>query len=215
MKKKKMSKKKKIILISILLIILIAASVLTYFFYFKKESPIPDPIKVEVLDKIKGYEYNLEDRDTPLYKEKFLKLKEILESDMADYDEYAKYLAQLFVIDLYTIDNKISKYDVGSLDFIYPEEQEKFQNKVLDTMYKLVEDNTTGTRKQELPIVSNIELGELKTTEYKKKEQKLKAYEVEANITYEKDLGYDKKVAITMVEEENKIYVVQIKAIEK
>ena len=212
--KTKKNKKKKIIICLLILIIMACIVVTTYFLYFKKEESLPEPIKVEVLDKIAGYEYNLEDRDTSLYKEKFLQLKELLESEEIDYEEYAKILAELFVIDLYTIENKISKYDVGSLEFIYPEEQEKFKNKVMDSIYKLVEDNSTNTRKQDLPVVSNVVLSDLKEASYKKGNSTLSGYKVNVTISYEKDLKYDKEVSITLVQEENRIYVVNISPVE-
>lgn len=214
MTKKKNKKKKIIIITSIIVLLLIGIGVSAYFFYFKKEETIPEPKKVEVLDKITNYDYQLEDRDGALYKEIFLELKENLESEEIDEEKYAKSIAKLFLIDLYTIDNKISKYDVGALDFIYPEEKEKFQNKVLDTMYKLVEDNTTSTRTQELPVVTDVELTKVEKTKYKKGTTTLNGYQIDAIITYEKNLGYDTKVTLTLVKEEEKIYVVQTKALE-
>ena len=210
---KKKRKKKKLILLIILLLIIIGGGTGAYF-YFQKEEPQPEPKKIEVLDKILGFEYSLEDRDTAVYKETFLELKKTLESDTFEDKTYAELLAKLFVIDLYTIDNKISKYDVGSQDFIYPEEKEKFTSKVMDTMYKLVEDNTTGTRRGELPIVKEVEVTKTEETTYKKGTTNLKGYQIDVFISYEKDLGYDKKITLTLVKEENKIYVVQTKTLD-
>lgn len=204
-------KKKKIIIVSILLIVLVISGIVAYIIFLKAKEKTKLPVKiVEVLDSIEGYDYKLEDRDTEIYKEKFLELKKVLESSEIDYEKYASLLAELFTIDLYTIDNKNSKYDVGSLDFIYPEEKEKFQNKVMDSMYKLVEDNSTNTRQQELPVVSNTEITNIKSIDYSKKEEKLKGYEIKINISYENDLEYDNKVKITLVKENDKIYVVSI-----
>lgn len=211
MNKKKMSKKKKIIIILSIILILIILRIISWFFFLKPQPQEKTPVKVvEVLDDIEGYGCSLEDRDTKIYKEKFLELKKVLEEDNIDYEKYAQLLAELFAIDLYTIDNKNSKYDVGSLDFIYPDEKEKFQNKVMDTLYKLVEDNSSNTRKQELPIVANTEITETKNITYTKKEQKLEAYEIHLNLIYEKDLAYDKKLIITLTKEENKIYIVSL-----
>lgn len=214
MNKSKNKKKKKIIIIAIISILLIVAAGVSAYFYFKPVEPTPEVKTVEVLDKIIGYDYSLEDRDTALYKETFLELKELLEGEEKNDKTYAELLAKLFVIDLYTIDNKISKYDVGSLDFIYPEEKEKFQNKVIDTMYKLVEDNSTNTRRQDLPIVKNVEITKIEETKYKKGTTNLNGYQVDIAINYEKDLGYDKKITLTLVKEEEKIYVVQTKTLD-
>lgn len=205
-----MSKKKKIIIISLLIIVIIG--IITGVFInikMNKKSQVPTKT-IEVLDSIKGYDYKLEDRDTEFYKEKFLELKKVLENENIDDEKYASLLAELFAIDLYTIDNKNSKYDVGAIDFIYNEEQEKFKNKVTDTMYKLVEDNSTNNRKQELPVVNNTEITSITETKYLKGENKLNGYEINLEISYEKDLGYDTKVVIIVVKESEKMYVVSL-----
>ena len=164
-----MSKKKIVIVILILLIcflVIIGAKLLLNLKPDKQENV-----------KIQGYDYQLEDRDTKLYQDKFLELKQILEQEQIDKQEYAKLVSELYLIDLYTIDNKTSKYDVGSLEFICQEDQEEFKNKVMDTIYKLVEDNSTNTRKQNLPIVKNTEVVDIKEIEYKKQEETLPGYE--------------------------------------
>lgn len=207
-----MNKKKKIVFIFITILLLIVG-ITSMFFYIKSKQKEETPTKViEVLDSINGFDYKLEDRDTEIYKTKFLELKKILEEEKVDNEKYASLLAELFTIDLYTIDNKISKYDVGALDFIYKEEQEKFKNKVTNTLYKLVEDNSNNNRKQDLPIVKETEVEEIKNTKYSKGKESLDGYNVLINITYEKDLGYDKSVLITVIEENNKMYVVSIKS---
>lgn len=203
------NKKRNAIIVVILIIIIIIVGFFLYRFINKNSSV--EPKVVEVLDEIKNYDYYLEDRDTEIYKENFMKLKDLLKkSETIDYQEYAKYIAILFLIDLYTIDNKVSKYDVGALEFIYPSEKEKFQNKVMDTMYKLVLDNSTNTRSQELPIVSNVELESLEKTEYSKGDINLEGFLIKANIKYQKDLGYDKSASITIVKEDDKLYVVNL-----
>ncbi len=206
---KKNGNKKKIILSIMSILIIIGSITIGCSFMKEEKEPIPTNT-VEVLESINEYGYHLEDRDTEIYKEKFTELKKILEEEEIDYEQYAKTLAQLFLIDLYTIDNKLSKYDVGSLDFIYETEQEKFRNKLTDSMYKLVEDNSNNTRKQELPVVSNVEVEDMKEIKYKKGNESLEGYEIKATISYEKDLKYDKNVVVTIVKEENKLYVVNL-----
>lgn len=203
-------KKKRIIIVFVLLVLFTIGG---FFFYRTKNSKKNNQNQnvIEVLDKIKKYDYQLEDRDTEVYKETFLKLKDVLEkSETIDYKLYAEYLSKLFLIDLYTIQNKISKYDVGSLDFIYPNEKEKFKNKVMDTLYKLVEDNSSNTRKQELPMVLKVDTNTIQNTQYQKGETSLEGYLVKATITYQKDLGYDKKVVLTLIKEDDKLYVVKL-----
>lgn len=206
-----MNKKKKIIIIAVVAVIVILAVVLGIYFYNKGNKQEETPTKtVEVLDSIEGYDYKLEDRDTNLYKEKFLELKELLEGSEINKETYATLIAELFAIDLYTIDNKNSKYDVGGLDFIYPEEQEEFKNKVTDTMYKLIEDNSTNSRKQELPNVNNIVVTNIEETQYTKGETILGGYKIHLTLSYEKDLGYDENIVITLTNENEKLYVVSL-----
>lgn len=204
----KRKKKKSRIIICLVVLLLIGAGV-GYFFYHKN---IKQPVEnsIEVVDTIHDYGYQLEDRDTEIYKETFNKLKDVLNEEEINYEDYATYLGELFIIDFYTIENKLNKYDVGSLDFLYPSEKEKFQNKAMDTMYKLVEDNTGNTRTQELPIVKNATVNSIKTTTYKKGDTVLNAYLLELSISYEKDLGYDENVSLTIAKEENKLYVVNL-----
>lgn len=205
------NKTKKIIIIVFIIIILLAVGAFFGYRYFKNKKGDTPMNTIEVLDSIKGYDYHLEDRDGELYKDTFFKLKDLLEkSNTIDDKLYAEYLTTLFLVDFYTLENKISKYDVGSLDFLYPEEQEKFQKKAMDTMYKLVLDNATNTRKQELPTVTKVELEKIENTEYKKGAQTLPGYVIHATITYQKDLGYDKKVKLTLTKEETKLYVVNL-----
>lgn len=205
------SKKKKIIIIVIIVILLLVVGGFFGYRYFKNKNTEIPTNTIEVLDSITGYDYHLEDRDGELYKETFFKLKDLLEkSSTIDDKLYAEYLATLFLVDFYTLENKISKYDVGSLDFLYPEEKEKFQKKAMDTMYKLVLDNSTNTRKQELPTVTKVELDKIENTEYKKGNQTLLGYSIIATLAYQKDLGYDKNVKLTLVKEENKLYVVNL-----
>lgn len=204
---KSLPKKKKIIIL-IIIIFIILIGVIGVIIYKKSKKELPVTKTVEVLDSIEGYDYKLEDRDTELYKEKFFQLKEVLENEEIDYDEYATLLTELYAIDLYTIDNKNNKYDVGALDFIYPEEREKFTNKLLDTMYKLVEDNSFNNRKQELPIVSDIEIIDTTNDTYQKGDSILTSYKIKVKLTYEKSLGYEENITIVSVKDDNKIYVV-------
>lgn len=199
-----MKKKYKLQLrVLILLIILIIA--LICFKTFKKETKN----NVKVVDSIDNYGYTLDQRDSKLMKDTYKKLKEILNEKEIDYDKYAEELAKLFVIDLFTINNKINKYDVGSLEYVYPENVENFKTNVEDTIYKIVEDNTKGKRKQELPIVSSVNIEEETNGEYELFDVQNKSYIVKLKWTYEKDMGYDSNAIITLIEKDNKLYVVE------
>ncbi len=205
-----MQKKYKIILsiIGIILVLLIALGI--YIFFFKKDEEQPK-IKNEnnVVSKIDNYNYTLDDRDSKLMQDEFKKLNDILSASEIDYSAYAESLAKLFVIDLYTIDNKINKYDVGSLEYLFESEQEKFKTKVMDTLYELVEDDSYKTRDQELPQVSSINVVDNQLGQYDLKGSKIDAYIINLEWNYVKDLGYDNKATIYIVNQDNKLYVIE------
>ena len=92
--------------IALIMLCIITLLVVKFFHGLKK------PQNVSVVDTIKNYDYALEDRDTVLYKNLYQQLKEVLEEDKIDEDAYSKLVVQMFIADLFTLDNKMSKYDV-------------------------------------------------------------------------------------------------------
>lgn len=202
-----MSKKKKIVIISIIIALLVLAGVLVYLMLFT--SPKVEKQTIKKVDSIKGFDYHLEDRDTKLYKDEFQILKKNLESDEIDYEEYASSIAKLFIIDLYTIDNKVNKYDIGSLEFVYPKSKENFELNVKDTLYKYIEDNSYDDRTQELPIVSAITVDDIKESTYKLEEEEIPSYEVTLSWEYEEDLDYDDEAIIKIIKDDKTLYVVE------
>ncbi len=210
----KMKKKYKVIFSLIILVILVIVGFLIYNNFFKKAEETENPITnvAKVTNQIEGYQYTLDDRDSELFGNYFKELKTLLEekSEITEewMEEYAKYLAQLFIIDLYTIQNKISKYDIGGLEYLYENATNSFRSKVLDTIYKTVEDDSYKTRTQALPIVKSISIQSLEQTTYLIEETEYKAYEIKLSWDYETDLGYDQIGTIKMIEKEEKLYIV-------
>ena len=201
-----MSKKKKVIIIIILIIILAAGGFVAYRIINPSQTKVKETKK---LDKIKGFDYHLEDRDTKLYKDEFNKLKKNLESNDINYDEYAKSIAKMFIIDLYTIDNKINKYDVGGLEFVHPDARENYELNVKDTIYKYV--NNDSNRDQELPVVSKITIDDFDNeAKFKiKDEDEEEAYEISLSWEYEKDDDYDNEAVIKIVKKDKYLYIVE------
>ena len=201
-----MSKKKKVIIIIILIIILAAGALVAYRIINPSQAKVKETKK---LDKIKGFDYHLEDRDTKLYKDEFNKLKKNLESNDINYDEYAKSIAKMFIIDLYTIDNKINKYDVGGLEFVHPDARENYELNVKDTIYKYV--NNDSNRDQELPVVSKITIDDYDNeAKFKiKDEDEEDAYEISLSWEYEQDDDYDNEAVIKIVKKDKYLYIVE------
>lgn len=204
-----MKKKYKYPLLLLILVIIVIVGLILFKLFFAK-----DEVKnnVKVIDTIVDFSYTLDERDTKLMKDTYEELKNILKEREIDYDEYAKVLAKLFVIDLFTMDNKINKYDVACLEYVYPDNLENFKTNVEDTIYKLMEDNTYGKRTEKLSIVNSVEITKEEESTFKIKEEELPSYVVTLNWTYDKDLGYDKNATITMIRKDKKLYVVEYKA---
>lgn len=202
-----MKKKYKRILIIILIVVLLA--IISFVIYKILLNNKTEEEVVNVVDSISEYGYNLDDRDTELMKSTYEELKKILNSDEIDYELYANTLAKLFVIDLFTMDNKINKYDVGSTEYVYPDALENFKLNVEDTLYKHMENNSGGKRKQDLPEVSSIEVLSTETGEYTIEENSFDSYIVNLSWQYVSDLGYDNNALITLINLDNKLYVVE------
>lgn len=204
----KMKKKYKTLLIIIVICIILIIGLLVI--KNMKNEGVKNNVKV--VDSIVDFSYTLDERDTSLMKENYKELKKILKEKDINYEEYSQVIAKLFIIDLFTMDNKINKYDVGSLEYVYPETIDNFKLNIEDTIYKSMEDNTYDKRVQELPIVKSIEVIDTKTSTFKINEEELDSFIVTLNWEYEKDLGYDKEATITLIKENKKVYVVEYKA---
>ena len=79
----------------------------------------------------------------------------------------------------------------------------------MDTLYELVKDSTSIKRNQELPIVSSINVVETTLGEYELNGSKIDAYNIKLEWDYVKDLGYDKQATVTIVRQEDKLYVIE------
>ena len=201
-----MKKKYKMLLtILIILIIIIVAAIIVFKVF--QGSSTAEPVKV--VDSIDNFDYTLDDRDTELMKKTYNELKDILTASDIDYEKYAQALAKLFVIDLFTMDNKVNRYDVGSTEYVYPDSVENFKTNVEDTIYKTMENNSNGKRKQKLPEVSAIDESNVETSTFTIGEDEYESYIVKLSWSYEKDLGYDKNATITLIPLNEKLYVVE------
>ncbi len=202
-----MQKRYKIGLI-IIVILIIALGGLGLFKYYKKE---PNTIKntTSIIKDIKEYGYSLDDRDTKYMEEEFNNLKDILSKEEIDYREYAKSIAKLFIIDFYTLNNKINKYDIGGIEYIYQDKQEDFKNKARDTIYNDIIDNTYLDRVQELPEVTEVIINNIEEISVELNDNTYEGYFITLNINYKKDLGYDNEGSITLIKNNDKLEIVK------
>ena len=209
-----MKKNTKILIALIVILVLMIVGGVLYFCVFKKEKPVEVPQKeVIVTNTIDEYGYTLEDRDTELFKEKFEELKTLLQTTDFSEETYRTLVSELFIIDFFTIQNKISRYDIGGLEYVYSGALESFKSVAEDTIYKTVENNLDDTRKQDLPVVTSIEVTEMSETTFTMPDEtEVSGYRVALAWEYEENLGYDTSGVLILIPDGNKMSVVFYKA---
>lgn len=213
-KKSKIKLRKDNLFIFLLIIILIILLVTLFSLgknVFKKTGGKVEEVKV--VDSIDNFGYNLEENKSNYYKKIFNELKELLSNDNVNEEEYAKLITKLFVADFYDLDSKSSKSDVGGTQYIHSDFQSQFEKKAKskEGIYYYVKNNLEGNRKQDLPKVKNVEIVSLKNSVFSFENIKdNNAFTVDASITYEKDLGYQKNVTITLIHNNKKLEIVEI-----
>lgn len=199
-KLKKGKKQNKILIVLIIIILLCGVGIGIYkCFYSNNKKSV---IEVKVLDSLKNYGYTLSDKDTELFKNEYKILKKILKEKEINNEAYATQVAKLFIIDLYTMDTKVNKLDVGGSEYFYSDKVSMFETKVMDTVYYHLSDNTYGDREQELPEVSSIEVLSFEDTTYKIDQKEKDAYLVKLKWSYVKDMGYDQEASVVLCQED-------------
>lgn len=203
---KKKSKLKKILIILIILVIIAIIGILVYNFFFKNKEE-----EVKVIKSIPEYGYDLRENETKLYKDEFEKLDDILSKNDVDYEEYAKEIAKLFIIDFYTLSNKQSKNDIGGTDFIKESMRDNFIEEARSTFYRYLEVESDD-RNQDLPEVSEIKSVEIEDTSFTYSDDTVddNAYRVTISWDYKEDFGYETKANMIIVKEDKKLYIVEM-----
>lgn len=206
MKKKKRRVKNKTIIFLIIVIIIIGI----YIFISNKPKQKPTQ-QVEVVDSIDNFEYELNDNETKYYKDLFNALKELLNDENYDEEKYAELVGKLFLADFYDLDSKIMKSDVGGTQFVHEPYREDFEKGATDALYKYVESNVYGDRKQSLPIVKEVTVDNIETNTFKYNDEvDNNAYYLTMNITYTKDLGYPNKVDLILIHNNEKLEIAKL-----
>lgn len=196
---KKIDKIKKIIGIIILLLIVVIGVYAVLIVLPNKGKGT----EITEVEKIK-FDYVQYSRDNSVYKDTFKKLKEELNKESIDYKKYAEYISKLFIIDLYTLNNKNSKNDIGGLQYLKEELKNNFILNASNTMYKYV-----GIDNTDLPEVNSVELINIIDTKYSINSMEYSGYEVNLKWDYKKDLGYDKEGKIIVIKDGDKLYIVE------
>lgn len=154
---------------------------------------------VEKIEQMNNYEYYLDENATEYYKQLYNELKDVLNGENLIDEEYAKVISKLFVTDLFTLENKITSSDIGGLQFIFAGFKEDFVNIAKTTLYSSVKSNIYGDRKQELPIVTNVEINSMVSSSFTYQNNEYNSYNITLNIAYQKDLGYPTKYNLVLI----------------
>ena len=99
------------------------------------------------------------------------------------------------------------------MQYFYSDKRDMHRQKVLDTIYSLVEDNSYDDRNQELPEVTEVTVKKAEKDQYKMGEEKKDSYVVTLGIEYDKNLGYDKTAEVILVKDGNNYSVVSYDAV--
>lgn len=207
MKKKRKLKKKVIVLI--VLIIILISSIIGFILFksFDKETN-----HAKVIDEIPEYGYTLEEDQPEIYKKLFKELVKVLSEEEVDEEKYAELISQMFAIDFYNLDNKVSKNDIGGTQFVMEDYIDNFVLEASDTVYKYVEQNIYGDREQSLPIVSSSSVKSIENDKYSFEEIKDdNVYVVTVTLGYENDMDYPEEVIVKLLHSDKKLEVYEMK----
>ena len=205
MKKKRKINVKRVAILIILLVLIISGIILGVCKLTAKDV---DTKAVKEVASIDAYGYTLRDNATAYYKKLFKELEKVLNTDDVDEEKYSELVAQMFIADFFSLDNKISKNDVGGVQFVYANFQNDFEKYAMDAVYKTVESDVYGDREQTLPEVTKVTVTKVKNDSYTYGENTDdNAYIYNFEVEYKEDLGYQTEGSLTLIHNGNKIEV--------
>lgn len=205
----KLKRKVKVWIAIVLCALLGTVSIFLAIRLMSKDTPTAPVVKV--INRIEEYGYELKDNETKEYKKIFEQLKDTLNKEEVDEEAYVSLIAKMFVIDFYSLKEKLAKTDIGGVDFVHKDAYDDFVENAMDTLYKYVESNLYGDRKQELPKVKNIEVNSVEKTSFTYHDKKdNNAYQVKLSWTYDQELGYQKEATLTFVHVDKVLALVEL-----
>lgn len=191
------------------LAVILLIGVISGLFYLKSRKELQ---VVSVVSEIDSYNYYMESNATRIYKKYYKLLENELKDNKVDEEKYAQLVAELFAIDYYTLNNKVTNKNIGGVQFIHSNLKDKFISDSSNTVYKYIKNNLYKNRHQQLPEVNSVEIKEIKKVKYNKKDYKDdSAYEVVVNIGYVKNYDYPTSLTVTLIHEQNKLVIIEIK----
>ena len=192
----------------VFLLFVVVLGIVLFNFYTAKKN---NANKKQEKDCISNYGYHLYSNSTKNYESLFFELKKVLSSDLIDEEKYVSIISKMFIIDFYTLNNKISNFDIGGVDFLHDSIAENFKLKAKETIYKYVKNDIYGRRNQQLPEVNEVIISDIITKPLNNGDYKdNNAYYVTVNWTYQKDLGYDTSKSMIFIHDGNKLSLISI-----
>ena len=207
----RLKKKPKIIII---LVVVIITSLLLGVIVLKTLDGHKKVKAVKIENSIEKYGYNLKENKSKEYKAMFKELEAILKNDDVDEKAYVEKIAQMFIYDFYSLEDKTAKTDVGGLEFVHSVALNDFIKNAEDTYYKYLESNIYDNRKQELPVVGTITIDSSEQTQFAYGENTDEAaYKVVVSWDYTSDKfsNYQKEATLIFVHEDKKLSLVELK----
>ena len=206
-----LKKKPKIIIIATISILTL---LLLGFIVYKTLGEHKEVKAVKIENSIDKYGYNLKENKPKAYKVMFKELENILKDATVDGDAYVNKIAEMFIYDFYSLNDKTAKTDVGGLEFVHSAALENFIQNAEDTYYKYLESNIYNNRKQNLPVVSNISIDSTEQTQFAYgNENDENAYMVKVSWDYTDSnfSDYQKEATLIFVHEDFKLSLVELK----
>lgn len=206
----KLKKNIKRLIIALIVIIIIAVGIIVVPKLVHKKPVAKEP---KVINTIEAYDYILKDNKNKNYQNLFKELSKILTADKVDEKAYASKLAEMFIVDFYSLADKSSKTDIGGVDIVHPNILSNFLDNAENTFYKYVESNIYNNRIQKLPKVDTVtaETPENTTYTYSNNTDD-KAYSVKVSWTYteEEFSDYQTSATLIFVHQDKKLYLVEL-----
>ena len=168
-------------------------------------------INFEMPEEIEGYGYILKPTRNDRYKEMFHQLERILSEKKIDEKAYVTQISKMFIMDFYTLNDKLASTDVGGIDFVHTNAKTNFLEKAENTVYKYVESDIDG-RDQKLPEVTDVFIEKIENIDYNYNSDfdDSFAYQVDVSIVYKEDLGYPTFANLIFIHEGNKLSLVEV-----
>ena len=206
----KLKKGIKKIIIILLVILLVVVSIFAYKKYFSNKN---GPKEVKIVNKIEKYDYSLKESKSKKYKTLFKELNAILSKDVIEEEEYVKKITEMFIVDFYSLNDKITKSDVGGVDFVNKDIMDNFLLNAEDSYYKYLESNLYNNRKQSLPEVDEVTIEEVNQSPFNiGNTVDEKAYILKVNWTYTESefSSYQNSATLVFAHEGEKLSLVEL-----